>query len=261
MTRPRPFLILIVLLAAALCQGCATAARPLMETPDKADPYEYDFPENTLGIDLLKDIYPFKGIDSAEADLRATLYDSEGKPHGTFKGAFAYSAPGFMRIRLFDPMGTMALDIMVNSPNMQIYLPAANTIYEGNAVYLHPNPAATYALELERGSYVLVGIAQEAAQQWQVVDTRRYDPVSLKLSWLTLYLDSKRVARMGFDNYVVDTDLPLNIRLQILHGLSVDVSLGEVQVNALLPDEAFLPIMQVDKEVRPLDALLEGPLH
>jgi outer membrane lipoprotein-sorting protein len=242
--RAASLFLFLLLLAVSGCVKRQTVAPPVPLSPYKGP----------VNADVLKEHRVFQGIATLRAEVKTKVFKYD-KKQGTFKGLFAYRAPNDVRLKLLSPMGLTAMEMIITSGKMQMYVPHRDTLYEGPAPRLAMPPDAVYGMAEEEGAYVLYAFRPHS-NVMEMIGKYSFQPDTLANTGVTIYRDGSSYLGVMLSEY--SGKIPTVIRLSFFNGYVMELELQEPEVDVDLPDKYFEPIVPTDDmKVVPLQLMLD----
>jgi len=219
-------------------------------------------------VETLKSAFILNGVDALMSEITAEVIRN-GVPAGVFEGILVYKRPGFLRLRLFGPLGITAAEVFLRGNALQVYIPVKNTLYEGEVPAMPETlpEDLLYAMEqdeggyepLRQGGYTLYSFRQapDAGAPVELKGKYIYGKNPLLNTALALYRDGKKTFGFSFEDFqeAGGKVIPATIKVSTAYGIGMNLRLIEPSVNNEIGEEFFEPIDREGLDVRPLREL------
>jgi len=209
-----------------------------------------------VNIEILKKNIGFGNISSIRSLVDVRVF-KKGKSAGSFNGAFAYKAPGSMRISLFGPFGLTLLDVLITKDVLQAYLPPKNILYEWESPDISLNSLAddrsVYKMKDENNEYVLFATKEKDSDS-EVRARYIFDKTYILNRYIIFYKDGDEFIRIDFDDF--KGSVPGRTRIASGNKSALEISLNNPDFDTEVPAEYFSPVEHGDKKVLPLQDIL-----
>jgi hypothetical protein len=235
---------LILLLAAC-------AKKHVLPPPEPPVPYQ-----GAWSVDALRQRVAFASISSLRSEVSVTMTRGE-ETLGRLKGAFLHRSPDAIRLRLFDPFGNTAMDLVGAYGQMQILVPSRGQLFEGPAPFLGPPRDALWTLKRGGPQTVLYALRPEDDVQLRLVAAYHFDAVTALNTAIVAYQDGQPFVASEFDGF--SAGVPRLITLSFPGGFSMRMTLLEPETDVDLGPDVFKPLSRQGREVQSLQRLLLAP--
>ena len=257
----RPFIFIL------LCLILSSCAKKQVVRPPEVRAFE-----GPVTVEVLKGSVLFSNIDTMKSEVDVRVFKGD-KKIGRFKGVFAYRFPDSMKLRVFDPFGFTAMDMLTSGTLLQVLIPQSNFLYVGKIPSLKLPPGLLYSMERGKYEYVLyafstgvvdpaaakamAGMSAEASggggQDLELRGKYSFRRRTLQNTGVSVYKNGERFIGMAFDDF--SGKLPMFMRLSFLNGFVAEMRLKEPVINSEITPRYFEPYEHKDRRVMPIQWL------
>jgi outer membrane lipoprotein-sorting protein len=206
--------------------------------------------EGPVTINVLRDSVFFENIRTLKSEVEITVMRG-GEKVGKFGGVFAYSYPDAMLLRVFDPFGLTAVEMVISGQSMQVFIPQSDSIYEGGIPSIGPPRGSLFGMEEGRSGYTLYAFRQ-AGEELELLRKYSFNP-SLENTGVYVYGGGRLFIGMAMSDYRNST--PSTVKLSFFNGFTAEMTLEEPELNEDISPEHFMPVDPNGRRVFPLDML------
>lgn len=222
------------------------AGKQVLQPPETVKPFE-----GPVTVNVLKERLFFQSIGTLSSEVSVRVFRGR-KKMGTFQGVFAYMFPDSIKLRVFDPFGLTAMEMLTSGTMIQVFIPQDNLLYEGNIPSLRMPPGSLYSIEETKAGYILYAF-RPGGDTLELTGKHSFLRRTLLNTAVSVYRNGRRFISINFDDF--SQTVPMSIRMSFFNGFVMEMTLKEPEINEEIPPEYFEPLGHQGRSVLPVQLL------
>ncbi|NOY64827.1 MAG: hypothetical protein GXO97_05440 [Nitrospirae bacterium] len=189
--------------------------------------------------ELLLQRATLKGISSLKASLQVKVYN-DGDYLGVYPGSLIYKQPDLLKLSLYAPFGITVMEFLYKKGEIQIYIPAKDTLYRGDVSFRRLLPDEKKLLSLP---HQLKNTKSGYLLSFYNTDEKIYPKAiyifsenTIQWKGLELYRGDKKVLKIGINE--LQENLPTDFEV-VTGRFRVRLFLKDIVINPELKDSLF----------------------